>query len=109
MRSCGCGRMKRCTRSTFAASFSSWGIADFHRIRDDERRHGQIFRILTDTLDDRDQLRPSESAETLHLKIAQVGNYFLSHQHRAAGGVDHPLGRGGSVWVVQGRTAEQKV
>ena len=27
-------------------------LADFHRIRDDERRHGQIFRILTDALDE---------------------------------------------------------
>ncbi len=81
----------------------------FRRIRDDERRHARIFRILADALDEQDQLVPGETAATLLEKIAAVGTSFLAHPQRAARGVDQPLGRGGDVVVVQGRTTEEKV
>jgi uncharacterized protein (DUF362 family) len=81
---------------------------DFRRIRDDEERHGQIFRILTAALDDQDQLVPGESPALLHQKIVQVGHHFLSQEQRRANGIDHPLGQGGPVWVEEGPAGADK-
>ena len=81
---------------------------DFRHISADERRHGQIFRILAAALDEHDRLAPDATAATLQHQIAQVGTYFLSNQQRALGGLDHPLGRGGPVWAALGETAVAK-
>jgi hypothetical protein len=83
-------------------------VEDFRHIRADEKRHGQIFRILADALDEQDRLVPGETIATLVQKIAQVSGYFLATLQRAASALDHPLGRGGAVRVVQGHTTDHK-
>jgi uncharacterized protein (DUF362 family) len=86
------------------------GLADaFQRIRDDERRHARIFRILAAALDEDDRLMPGETAATLLVKIAEVGTSFLAQSHRAAQGADHPLGGGGDVFVVEGHAVAEKL
>jgi hypothetical protein len=82
---------------------------DFGHIRNDEKRHGQVFRILADALDEQDRLVGTATAESVAQRIAEVGSYFLSNRERAERGGDHPLGRGGGVWVVQGQTGDQKL
>jgi hypothetical protein len=84
-------------------------LEDFLHICADEERHGRIFRIFAEALDEQDHLVTGETATAILQKIAEVSNYFLSNQQRAASGMDHPLGRGGAVWVVQGRTAAEKL
>src|SRR5207249_4645218 len=76
-------------------------LADFWRIMTDENRHGRIFQILADALDDQDRLVPGETAEGLLAKIAAVGEFFLPRDYRP-GGASHPLGAGGPVWLVRG-------
>jgi uncharacterized protein (DUF362 family) len=82
---------------------------DFRHIGADEERHKRIFLLLADALDQQDRLVPGETAATLRQKIEQVGLYFLSSQQRADRGLEHPLGRGGTVWVVEGRTRTEKL
>ncbi len=83
-------------------------VADFWRIMTDEDRHGRIFAILADALDDDDRLVPGETADGLLRKIADVGEFFLPREYRPRG-AGHPIGAGGSVWVVCGSTPEEKV
>jgi uncharacterized protein (DUF362 family) len=77
---------------------------DFARIVADEERHGRIFQLLVDALDDKDALRPEVTAEELVAKVGKVGDCFLPRERRGdtAG---QPLGRGGTVHVVQGPPA----
>ena len=82
---------------------------DFRHIAADERRHGRIFRILAEALDEQDRLVPGESAATLTHKIAQVSGYFLPTLQRSAVGLDHPLGQGGVVRVVEGQPNDDKL
>jgi uncharacterized protein (DUF362 family) len=83
-------------------------VEDFRRIAADEDRHGRIFQILADSLDDRDQLKGGMSGEELAQRIGEVGEVFLPRERRpcAAG---QPLGSGGTVWVVRGESAEEKL
>jgi len=82
-------------------------IEDFGRIKEDEDRHRQIFEILASALNDNDQLVPEETAETLAQKIRSVGEAFLPRALRRAV-AENPLGSGGRVRMVQGRTIEEK-
>lgn len=83
---------------------------DFRRIVADEERHGQVFQILANALDENDRLVPGESAESLAAKISRVGEVFLPRDYRGTTmRVANPLGSGGDVHVVQGQTAEEKV
>ncbi len=84
-------------------------VEDFRRICADENRHGRIFRILADALDEQDCLAPTETAATLVAKIAAVSDYFLPPLQRVAAGLDHPIGRGGPVRVVQGQPTDDKL
>jgi uncharacterized protein (DUF362 family) len=82
---------------------------DFRRIRDDEDRHGRVFQALADALDEHDRLAPGQTPEGLAERIAAVGEYFLPRTLRRRAGADNPLGSGGAVHVVVGRTAEEKL
>ena len=84
-------------------------VDDFRHIAADEKRHGRIFRILADALDEQDRLVPGESAATLISKIAEVSDHFLPPLQRLAEGRDHPIGRGGPVRVVQGLKTGDKI
>jgi uncharacterized protein (DUF362 family) len=84
-------------------------VEDFRHIAADEKRHGRIFRILADALDDQDRFVTGETVATLTAKIAQVSGYFLPTLQRAATGLDHPLGQGGAVRVVQGQAGDDKL
>jgi uncharacterized protein (DUF362 family) len=83
-------------------------VEDFRRIAADEDRHGRIFQILADSLDEQDRLREGASGEELAQRIGEVGEVFLPRDRRphAAG---QPLGSGGPVWVVRGETPDQKL
>jgi uncharacterized protein (DUF362 family) len=82
-------------------------IEDFGRIKEDEDRHRQIFEILASALNENDQLVPEETADTLAQKIRSVGEAFLPRALRRAV-AENPLGSGGRVRMVQGRTLEEK-
>ena len=82
-------------------------IEDFGRIKEDEDRHRQIFEILASALNNNDQLVPEETADTLAQKIRSVGEAFLPRALRRAV-AENPLGSGGRVRMVQGRTLEEK-
>ena len=81
---------------------------DFARIARDERRHEQVFRILADALDDNDELKSDESAETLAEKIREVGEVFLPRSWRHTNRVENPLGSGGRVWCIRGDGFDEK-
>jgi uncharacterized protein (DUF362 family) len=81
---------------------------DFWRIKTDEDRHGRIFQILADALDDQDRMVPGETAAGLLHKIADVGEFFLPRQYRPRG-ANHPLGAGGPVWMMRGSTPQEKL
>ena len=77
------------------------------RVRDDEDRHAEIFTILADSLDDRDRLVAGLTPEDVARRIRAVGEDFLPRNRRQSA-PSHPLGAGGRVWVVQGRSALEK-
>jgi len=82
---------------------------DFRRVQADEERHKQIFQILADALDANDELMTGESAESLSRKIGEVGAYFLPRRLRGQFAERNPLGSGGSVWVMEGKTIDEKL
>jgi len=84
-------------------------IEDFGRIKLDEDRHRQIFEILANALNDNDQLVPEETADTLAQKIRSVGEAFLPRSLRRGAVAENPLGSGGRVRIVQGKTPDEKV
>ena len=84
-------------------------IDDFHRIREDEDRHRQIFEILANALDDNDQLVPEETADSLAQKIRAVGEFFLPRACAAGDVAENALGSGGRVGIVQGKALEEKL
>jgi len=81
---------------------------DFVRVRDDEDRHAQIFEILAEALDERDQLVAGETEESLTGKIGEVGEYFLPRTLRKQTVVNNKIGSGGYVFTREGKTAEEK-
>jgi uncharacterized protein (DUF362 family) len=82
-------------------------LGDLRRVRDDEDRHAQIFTILADSLDDRDRLVADLTPDDLAGRIRAVGEDFLPRNRRQSARA-HPLGAGGRVWAVQGRSALDK-
>jgi hypothetical protein len=82
--------------------------ADFARIARDEQRHGQIFEILADALDERDELVPGETAATLAEKIGRIDPVFLPRSWRRVDRIENPLGSGGRVWCLRGGGPDEK-
>jgi len=81
---------------------------DFVRVRDDEDRHAQIFEILANALDEKDQLVAGETEKSLTRKIEDVGEYFLPRTLRKQTVVNSKIGSGGRVFAFEGNTAEEK-
>ena len=81
---------------------------DFVRVRDDEDRHAQIFEILANALDEQDQLVAGETEASLTEKIEDVGEYFLPRTLRKHTVVNSRIGSGGRVFVLEGKSAEEK-
>jgi len=79
-------------------------IEDFRRIREDEERHTRIFEVMAAAIDERDQLVPGETAETLRDKIGAIGDVFLPHSQRH-NLTENPTGSGGRVYVIQAQTS----
>ena len=80
---------------------------DLRRVRDDEDRHARIFAILAEAIDLRDRLDTDLTPEELAGRIGAVGDDFLPRDRRSSA-VDHPLGAGGRVFVIAGRTSAEK-
>jgi uncharacterized protein (DUF362 family) len=81
---------------------------DFMRVRDDEDRHAQIFEILAEALDEKDQLVAGETEESLTRKIENVGEYFLPRTLRKQTVTNNKIGSGGRVFVLEGKSGEEK-
>jgi uncharacterized protein (DUF362 family) len=84
-------------------------IEDFSRVKADEERHTRIFQILADALDDQDRLAAGETRESLTQKIGAVGEFFLPRAERSQMIADNPVGSGGRVWVLRGKTPDDKL
>ena len=82
-------------------------VSDLERVRDDEDRHARIFAILAESLDHDDRLASGMSPEDVAARIGEVGEEFLP-RHRRLNTTAHPLGAGGRVWVVEGKSAGEK-
>jgi uncharacterized protein (DUF362 family) len=80
-------------------------LDDFARIERDEERHERLFEIFAETFDENDRLVNGASAASLAAKIAALGEEFLPRRMRPR---DHPLGKGGKVFVVRGKAADEK-
>ena len=81
---------------------------DLRRVRDDEVRHARIFTILSEAIDVKDRLAPGMTPDELAGRIGAVGDEFLPRTRRLSAAA-HPLGSGGRVWVVEGRSPEDKL
>jgi uncharacterized protein (DUF362 family) len=84
-------------------------IEDFRRVEADELRHEQVFEILASAFDPNDRLMESESAGSLSRSIGRVSEFFLPRHLRGPAAANHPLGKGGKVWVRKGTTAGEKL
>ena len=82
-------------------------IDDLRRVRDDEDRHARIFTILAESLDDHDRLLAGLTPDDVARRIGEVGDDFLPRNRRLSAPA-HPLGAGGRVWVVQGKSPHEK-
>ena len=60
--------------------------AAFERVRGDEERHTEAFRLLTGVLTDDDRLTPGVSAERLAGRLAAISPWFLPAARRPAAG-----------------------
>lgn len=83
-------------------------LRDFSRVVEDERRHAQIFEILSDSLDAEDRLAEGVTAQELARRIAAVGNSFLPRSFRQIPIAENPLGSGGRVWCERGSNRGEK-
>jgi hypothetical protein len=82
------------------------------RIRADEERHGRVFRLLAEVLDDRDRARPGVSAAALARDLADVSPWFVPaelrprprprRQPRRRRARDRSFGTGAAVQVERG-------
>lgn len=84
-------------------------VEDIARIQADEARHERVFKVVGAALDERDSLKPDTTEEGLAAQIGEIGDYFLPRARRGVATQDHPLGSGGEVRVVQGRSAAEKL
>jgi uncharacterized protein (DUF362 family) len=82
-------------------------VSDLRRVRDDEDRHARIFAILAESLGPDDRLASGVTPEDMAARIGEVGEEFLP-RHRRSKTEAHPLGAGGRVWVVEGKSASEK-
>ena len=62
--------------------------AAFERVRGDEARHTEAFRLLTGVLTDDDRLAPGVSAERLAARLAAISPWFLPAARRPAAGAE---------------------
>jgi uncharacterized protein (DUF362 family) len=83
--------------------------AEFRRMWRDEEQHGRIFALVAAALSPDDRLAPATTAARLVESARAVGEFFLPRAHRSATLAEHPLGRGGRVWVVEGAASDDKV
>lgn len=84
-------------------------VEDFRRVEADELRHEQVFEILAAAFDDHDRLVEGESEASLTRSIGRVSEFFLPRHLRGPAAANHPLGKGGKVWVTAGETPEEKL
>jgi uncharacterized protein (DUF362 family) len=82
---------------------------ELQRMRRDEEQHCRIFEIIASALAGDDRLQGRETASGLADKVRAVGEFFLPRSHRGAALAEHPLGRGGRVWVHRGEAGEDKI
>jgi hypothetical protein len=73
-----------------------WGgqVADFRRVAEDEDRHRQVFKILSDVLTEDDRLREGVTPEGLAARIRAVGEFFLPRHKRLGPSSRNPRGGG---------------
>jgi uncharacterized protein (DUF362 family) len=90
------------------ADLSSGLIDDFRRVVRDEQRHEQLFEILTNALDETDHLVDGENAQTLTERIKTIGVEFLPRSARQVNTAENPLGNGGRVWSLAGKSKNEK-
>lgn len=76
-------------------------IRDFERIAADEENHRRIFSIIADNLTDADKLKEGVSAQKVINEISEVGRAFLPKSLRGDDEVEHPIGSGGRVYVLE--------
>src|SRR3984885_9232822 len=83
----------------------------FDRIRADEARHAEAFRVLTEVITEDDQLADGVSAEDLCARLAQISPWFIPAAQRPQPGAaegQRSFGSGAQVVVRGGRTDADK-
>lgn len=86
--------------------FNKDHINDFQRIIFDETRHENVFRIIHENLTLQDTLIEGSSKEAIIAQLKQVSDYFLPVKFRSKS--SNPVGSGGTVWVEENRTTQNK-
>lgn len=81
--------------------FNDSMLDDLRRVAFDEDRHGKIFGIIADSLDDQNQLLPGVTPADLIRQIKDVSDYFLPREFRDLDPQAAPLGHGGKVFVTE--------
>lgn len=83
----------------------------FDRIRADEARHAEAFRLLTEVITEDDRLADGVSAEDLAARLARISPWFIPAAQRPRTGADEgqrSFGSGAQVVVRGGRTDADK-
>jgi uncharacterized protein (DUF362 family) len=83
----------------------------FDRIRADEARHAEAFRLLTEVITEDDRLIDGVSAEDLAARLARISPWFIPAAQRPRAGADEAqrsFGSGARVVVRGGRTDADK-
>jgi uncharacterized protein (DUF362 family) len=83
----------------------------FDRIRADEARHAEAFRLLTEVITDDDRLADGVSAEDLAARLARISPWFIPAAQRPGTGAEagqRSFGSGARVVVRGGRTDADK-
>lgn len=83
--------------------------AELERMWMDEEQHRQVFEIIANALGSDDRPELHATALALANRVRLVGEFFLPREYRRAALDDHPLGRGGRVWVSRGEAASDKI
>jgi pimeloyl-ACP methyl ester carboxylesterase len=83
--------------------------AEFGRMAEDEERHRHVFAIMARALGPGDALDTTETVTSLADKARAISEFFLPRSRRSAALAEHPLGRGGRVWVIRGEAREDKL
>lgn len=84
-------------------------LDDFRRVVADEKRHEQIFRLFADSLDESDRIISGVTVESLAVKIAEIGAYFLPRSLRGIREEENPIGSGSPVYSVRGASSDNKL